>query len=218
MITFCIKHSWMIALIALGMTSLHAQESGSAAGSGQLEAAPYSQRPYAIQAKDTIEVRVFEEPDLSFQQRVDSDGQIVVPLLGKLTVGEMTVREAESYIERRYIEEQILLDPQVTVDIVSYSIKQYYVFGEVRAPGMKTFPPETTSLDIIQVISLAGDFTEFARRSAVEIKRVGENGEEATIEVDVEDIIEGKASLAEEAREKYRIYPNDIVFVPERFM
>lgn len=170
---------------------------------------------YILRPKDSISITIFNEGDLSTAQMLDSDGKVILPLVGPIRLAGMTTRQAERAVAQLYIEEEILVSPHVTVRLTAYAELQFYIFGEVRSPGVKTFPVGTTSLDILQVISMAGSFTELARPNNVRVTRVAEDGTETTFTIDAERLMRGTAS---EAASKVRILPEDRIFVPQRFL
>jgi len=171
---------------------------------------------YRLMPKDRVSVAVFGEGDLSVTQLVDNNGNIIMPLLGAVSVRGKTVREAEELLERRFRDEEYLIDPQVTVSIVEYAVKQIYVFGEVQSPGIQRFPQDATAMDIVEVISMAGDFTNLARSTAVQVKRVDANGREEIITVNVTDLIKGSGRRGGQGAQTFLVYPDDVIYVPER--
>ena len=170
---------------------------------------------YRMQSGDTVQITVFNEPDLNVNQKLDPDGVVIIPLLGRTALAGMTLREAETKLEQLFISEEYLITPQVTVTIASYADQVFYIFGEVNQPGAKTFPEGKQSLDILEAITMAGDLSQYAKRSEIVIRRPikGENREEK-IMVNLENILRGSGSSS--TTELIRIYPEDIIFVPER--
>ena len=171
---------------------------------------------YTLRPGDSVEVRVFNEPDLATVQKLDPEGVVVIPLLGRTELANLTLREAETHLEKRFIEEEYLIAPQVTVTVANYADLVFYIFGEVRQPGAKTFPEGKQSLDILEAITMAGDLTQYAKRSEILIRRPlpGQNREEEII-VNLEAILRGGNSSGTRT-ELEKVYPNDRIFVPER--
>lgn len=87
------------------------------------------------------------------------------------------------------------------------SANSYFVFGEVKSPGLYSIDKDLT---ILQAITRAGGFTKIAAPSRTKVIR-GKNGTEETIKVDISDIIKG-----DKEKDIY-IKADDIVVIPESF-
>jgi len=157
----------------------------------------------ALGPGDLVEIRVFQEADLTGTWRVSVDGKIDYPLCGKVEiVGKTTGAVADllaACLARGYVR-----NPQVTVLVREFNSKKVYVFGEVQRPGTFAFEEK---MNIIQAITLAGGFSKVAARNQVNVTRVV-NGEEKKVRVPVEDIGRG-------TERNFLLQPGDIVFVPE---
>lgn len=203
-------HLWLITILVFSpavFAPLSAQENG---GRGATPS-----KDYLFQPQDLIEIRVYGEPDLSVNQRLDAQGRISMPLLGDVKISGYSARSAEDFLEKQFLEEQYLVNPQVSISVVEYNPRLFYIFGQVQAPGAKSFPNEAEFLDIIQAISMGGDFTDLARKNAVRVTRPREKGEEEILIWDLDGLIQGDRNF-EKNRDKFRIFPGDIIFVPER--
>ena len=204
--------SFLFALTLLGATlGVMAQEPADLPESAEQD------QSYRLVFRDLVRVTVFGEGDLGVEQRVDGNGAIRLGLLGNLKIAGMTLREAERAIEEAYVREAYLRDPQVTIQIVEYSVKEVSVFGHVGRPGPVVFPHERNSMDIVELISRVGGFSPSARSDRVQITRHDEEGKEVVSEVDVDRLISGgRRRGSNPNRETFAIYPGDIIFVPER--
>lgn len=154
---------------------------------------------------DIVEIRVFQEPDLSGLWRVSPEGIVDYPLCGKVPLAGKTSSEASDAL-KICLKNGYLKRPEVTVAIREYNSKKVFVFGEVQKPG--TFPFED-NMSIIQAVTLAGGFTKLAARNSTNVTRVVE-GKEQKIRVPVDDIGVGR-------EKNFLLQPGDIVFVPESF-
>ena len=164
---------------------------------------------YKLQPTDILKITVHEQPDLTTKTRVTADGYITFPLLGKINVEALTVQELERTI-KDLLEKDYLVNAQVLVFIEEYHPRQVSVIGEVNAPG-KYDMPEEKDMTLLEIIAMAGGFTEDAKITDARIMRV-KDGEKITIKVNVKDITEKgqkKKDIVLEA--------DDIVFVPESF-
>lgn len=154
-------------------------------------------------AGDVVEVRVFQEPELSGVYQVGTDGDIIFPLCKSVSVGGLTANLAAESI-RDCLARKYMRDPQVSVLVKEYNSKKVFVFGEVQKPG--TFPYQD-GMSVVQAVTLAGGFTKTAAQNSTSVTRhVG--GTETKIKVSVQDIALGKAS-------NFTLEPGDIVYVPE---
>jgi protein involved in polysaccharide export with SLBB domain len=152
---------------------------------------------------DVIEVRVFQEPELSGIYQVGTQGDVIFPLCKRVVVGGLTPNGAAEAL-RACLAEKYMRDPQVSVLIKEYNSKKVFVFGEVQKPG--TFPYQD-GMSVVQAVTLAGGFTRNANQNSTSVtRRVG--GNETKIKVSVQDIALGKAA-------NLTLEPGDIVYVPE---
>lgn len=155
---------------------------------------------------DVLEIRVYQEPDLSGAFRVSAEGTIDYPFCGRLKIGgyspSSVVDLLTSCLGKGYLK-----NPQVTVFLKEYNSKKVFVFGEVQKPG--TFPFEE-NMSVVQAITLAGGFGKLAAANSVIVTRLV-NGEERKIKVPVEGIGQGR-------EKNFALQPGDIVFVPESFL
>lgn len=159
----------------------------------------------ALGPGDVVEIRVFQEADLTGAYRVSPEGTVDFPLCGKVRLSGKTSSQAADVITE-CLAKGYLKHPQVTVLVREYNSQKVFVFGEVQKPG--TFPYEE-NMSIIQAITLAGGFTKQAARNDTNVTRLIE-GREVKIRVPVADIGVGR-------EKNFLLQPGDIVFVPESF-
>lgn len=169
---------------------------------------------YRLRVGDAVSVTVFNEPDLTVASTIDAKGLITIPLLRSVQIEGLSVREAEELIETQFKAEEYLISPQVTVNITAYAMKQVHIFGEVKNPGPKSFPANVTKMDIMEVISLAGDFTDLAKTKEVRVTRTKADGSTQVIVMDVSRLRTGQKQRNSD--KSYEIIPGDVIFVPER--
>jgi len=191
-------------LLALAVLALAACRHGGAL-SGAATEAPAEAAPIAstLGAGDVIEVRVFQEPELSGVYQVGTQGDVTFPLCKTVVVGGLTANAAAEAI-RSCLAAKYMRDPQVSVLVKEYNSKKVFVFGEVQKPG--TFPYQD-GMSVVQAVTLAGGFTKTAAQNSTSVtRRVA--GTETKIKVSVQDIALGKAA-------NFTLEPGDIVYVPE---
>src|SRR5690606_40796847 len=108
---------------------------------------------YRLGPQDKIQVTVFNEPDLSGEFELDGEGRVALPLIGDVTVGGMTVRNAEQTIAAELYPDY-LQNPKVSIQVTNY--RPFYILGEVKEPGGY---PYANDMTVIQAVALAGGFT-----------------------------------------------------------
>lgn len=154
---------------------------------------------------DLVEIRVFEEKDLSDVWTLSSEGVINYPLCGKVSLLGLDQIQAAAVLQK-CLADGFIKRPQVSVIVRQYNSKKIFVLGEVNKPG--TFPFED-NMSIIQAITLAGGFTKLAAQNGTSVTRLVE-GREQKFRVPVQEIGTGR-------EKNFPLLPGDIVFVPESF-
>lgn len=99
---------------------------------------------------------------------VDRQGDIIMPVLGRINVAGKTTREIEQIINLKVSE--TVKDPFVRVELMGFNID---VMGEVKNPHRIHVDSERFTL--LDALSAAGDLTEYAERNNVLVIRE-ENG------------------------------------------
>lgn len=115
-----------------------------------------------IGSGDLLEIAVFDSPELAGRVRVSSDGNITLPLIGKLRVGGLSPEQAQGLVATQLKERNFVKDPQVSVFVTEYATQVVYVLGEVMRPGPY---PLMGSHRFLDFISAAGGFTSRAGRA-----------------------------------------------------
>jgi polysaccharide export outer membrane protein len=122
-----------------------------------------------IRAGDTLLISIFDVPEAQKVADKDfvvrGDGTINVPYLQSVQAAGKTFGQFERELQSNYITAQIFRKPTI---IVKPGVRFYSVGGEVKQPGKIIYSGQTT---VVRAIVSAGDFTEFAKRKAVEIVR-----------------------------------------------
>ncbi len=115
-----------------------------------------------LDAGDLLEITTFDTPELSGKFRVDSRGDISMPLGGALRVQGLTAEQAAVAVERFLRDRDILKNPHVTVLVLEYATQGVNVMGEVKQPGIY---PLTGKHGVLDLISMAGGLTPYASKS-----------------------------------------------------
>lgn len=107
---------------------------------------------YRIGAQDLLEISVFGVQELDKEVRVNSNGQISLPLIGGVMAGGKTIPELESELAKKYAD-GFLQKPQVSVFVKEFTSQRLTVEGAVNKPGIYPITGKTT---LLQAIALAG--------------------------------------------------------------
>lgn len=110
---------------------------------------------YVVGAQDVLKVIVFDEPQLSGTFRVDTDGTITYPFLGRIKAVGETLRAIEAELVRR-LADGYVKRPQVSIEVEQYRSRNIQIVGEVRSPGKY---PLTGSLTLLEALAQAGSTT-----------------------------------------------------------
>ena len=121
---------------------------------------------FLLGPEDVLEVVVWKNPDLSREVVIRPDGKISLPLVGDMPAQGRTAEQLAKDIVERF--KAYKENPSVSVNVVS--VNSYYVFivGEVNKPGKLQLKSYTT---ILQALSLAEGFTQFAARNDIRVVR-----------------------------------------------
>lgn len=128
-------------------------------------------RPSLIGPLDTIQVDVFNVPDLSREMQVDASGRISMPLVGTIEASGKTAGELAEAIEAA-LRGRYVRNPEVTVNIKSSVSQVVTVDGQVVEPGLY---PVTNQMTLMRAIASAKGLAEFARADDVVILRTVNN-------------------------------------------
>ena len=130
--------------------------------------------------------------------RVDDEGNVDLPTLGKIQVANMTLDEAEDKILE--VAQGYYTNPTVKCYMLNFNIS---ILGEVRRPGR--YPVYNSSFNLFEALGMANDAGDFANRNGVKIIRT-RNNQNKLYHVDLTD----ENILSSEA---FYLQPNDIVLI-----
>jgi polysaccharide export outer membrane protein len=171
---------------------------------------------YTIAVTDSLQVSVFGEADLSRISRVDARGLINLPLVGEVKVLGLTLREAEQAVANAYRDGRFLRNPQVTVTVTDYAVREISVQGQVKNPQRVQLRAES-SMTVLEAITKCGGFTDSAKGTEVRVTRVDASGKVQVFIVDIDSLIKGKGH-ASSSDNSLLLQPGDIIYVPERII
>jgi len=157
---------------------------------------------YVIGPQDTIEVEVFQTPDLTRTAIVDDSGMILMPLIGKVMAAGSTTEALGKTIAAQF-EKTYVKDPVVTVTVKNSQSQKVTVDGAVMAPGIYALSGATT---LLQAVALAkGPDVREANIKKVAIFRQIDGQRQAAV-FNLAAIRSGKA-------DDPQVYANDVIVV-----
>lgn len=153
-------------------------------------AAPADLGSYRIGPLDTLDVTVFQEPELSVKaMQVDAAGLIALPLVGSVDARGKTALELSEELKSMF-GAKYLKNPQVTVTVASSVSQKISIQGQVAEPGVYPVSGPTT---LLEVISLAKGETDLAKLNEVVVFR-NINGQRMGAVFDIGSIRRGEAA------------------------
>ena len=134
------------------------------------EALPVSVDPnkYVIGPEDVLYIKTWREPDFTLTVVVRPDGKITMPLIGELQSGNITPQALTDTIKEQLT--KYINNPDVSVFVEQVRSKKYYITGEVYRTG---FFPLVTPTTVLEALSNAGGFRDFANLKDIRILRKG---------------------------------------------
>ena len=158
---------------------------------------------YIIGPSDVLEIQVWREPDFSRQVLVRPDGKITFPLIGDIQASDMSTMDLRALLTEKL--QGFVDNPEVTVIVLESRSKNFYITGRVNRPG--TYPL-SSHMTVLQALSVAGGFGEWAHKDNIRIIRRSGEKEEA-LPFDYDKVISGK-----NLEQNILLEPNDTIVVP----
>jgi polysaccharide biosynthesis/export protein len=158
---------------------------------------------FVIQPSDLLEIFVWKEPELSRRVLVRPDGRISFPLIQDLQAAGLTPPQLKVKIEE--LLEEYIASPNVTVIVDSIQHYRIYVTGKVNGPSSFVLEKPIT---VLQALSLAGGFQEFANESDIKIVRTY-GTEYLYLQFNYRDVIRGRNTA-----QNIFLRSGDVVVVP----
>jgi polysaccharide biosynthesis/export protein len=193
----------ILLTIFFGLSSVYSQEPKVASGQGLPQSAlPPDSDKYMIGPEDVLNIQVWKEESLSQTVLVRTDGKISLPLLDDVQAAGLTPLKLKEVLTEKF--KTFVENPLVTIIVREAKSFKVYLSGQVMKPGVFALIGETT---ILQMIAMAGGFTEWAnQRKVLLIRR--ENGREVRKTINYKKIVSGEA-------ENILVKPGDTIIVPD---
>ena len=121
---------------------------------------------YRMGPEDVLRISVWENKELTLDLVVRPDGKISMPLIQDVVAEGQTAMELGNTIHDKLL--TFIKEPQVSVIVLQVNAPKYFVIGNVAKPGTYPLRSETS---VLQALSLAGGFTQFASPRNIKLIR-----------------------------------------------
>jgi polysaccharide biosynthesis/export protein len=158
---------------------------------------------YKIGPQDVVRIDVWKEPEITRTIPVRPDGKISLPLLNDVQASGLTAMQLAGNIRSALT--KFITNPQVTVTVTEINSRRVFVTGEVAHAGAMGILPNMT---VLQALSSAGGFTQFARLTKIYVLRV-EDGKQVKHPFNYKEVIKG-----DHPEQNILLQPGDVIVVP----
>src|SRR5215213_7643083 len=159
---------------------------------------------YKVGPRDLLEIKVFEDETLNGPRRVEEDGTIDFPPLGKVPVTGSTASETAQILKAR-LEAKYMQRASVAVRISEFRSRPISVIGAVNQPGNLAFSGRWT---VLEAITAAGGLAE-NHGNVVYVLRRSDNGLSDQVAIDLDDLL-----VRGNPKVNIPIFSNDLINVP----
>lgn len=162
---------------------------------------------YLIGPGDSLQIFVWNNPEVSMSVTVRPDGKISTPLMEDLPVTGKTPTQMAREVEvalAKYVK-----DPIVTIMVGGFNgpySEQIRIIGQAARPQSIPYKQHMTLLDVMIAV---GGVTDFADANQVKLARIV-NGAQEVYRVRLDDLVNGGDISA-----NVDMRPGDIIIVPE---
>lgn len=188
----------------------------AAVGAARQATGAANRNVYVIGPDDQIVIRVAENPDLSDKpQRVDLNGEIRLPMIGRVQAAGLTPQQLEVSLTEKY--KVFINEPDIMVAVLETRSQPVSVIGAVMQPGVRQLEGKKT---LLQVLLTAGGAAQDAGPTLTLTRRI-ENGRIpiasakddptgmfSTADIEVRPLMEGRAPGMD-----IEVMPNDVITV-----
>ncbi len=162
---------------------------------------------YILSPTDQVAVEVFGEDDLRTSGRLNTEGNLSVPLLGSIHLAGLTLTQAVSKLTELYSRDY-LVNPKINVTLLSYARRRFTILGEVGHPGIFEMPDSSPEgIDLLEAIAMAGGYSRIAAPERITVRRHNANGDQI-LKVNAKRFTKGKGG-------GFLVEPGDTISVGE---
>ena len=192
----------LCAALAVAGISVSAAAAPAAAPGGAAAVGP----DYRIGPGDSLQIYVWQNPDLSVTVPVRQDGRVSTPLVEDMLAAGKTPSELARDIEK--VLSEYVRSPKVNVFVLIAvsALSQVKVTGQVKTPGALPYHEGMTVLDAVLAV---GGLTDFAAGNRAKVVRTGD-GKEQEIKIRLDRLLE-KGDMSQ----NIALRPGDVLLIPQ---
>ena len=157
---------------------------------------------YILGASDTISINLTDTDDLDGVYKIDQEGMIDLPFIGKIKLGEQTLNEAQNLLIQ--IIKSFYKNPDLQIGIEEFNSNKVYIVGAVK--NQITIPLNEQPLSLIEA-ALKANFNPGS-----ENKLFGTSGllrrEGNVYKINLTNIFKNK-----DEKENFYLKRNDVIFI-----
>lgn len=165
---------------------------------------------YVVGVNDALYININGKPELGSPaagaigkvqgSRVDGQGYIHLPLVGKIQVSGQTIEQVRDRLQKAY--GPFIKKPWVVVEVADYRSQPIYLIGQFKSPGVVYLD---RPINLLQGMALGSGLTDSADVRGARVIR-----NHKILTVDVYDLLNEGA-----VTQNVWLQPGDIVFVPD---
>jgi len=172
---------------------------------------------YVLGPDDQIVIHAVDVPDISEKpQKLDRDGDLRLPMVGRIHAAGMTVAELESELTKRL--KVYLQEPDVTVTVAESHTQPVSIVGAVATSGLKQLEGGKT---IVEVLSMSGGLTADAGPTVRIARKLSQgriplaeavddpSGAFSIVDLDARALLEGRTP-----EKNIIVQPSDVISIP----
>jgi polysaccharide export outer membrane protein len=217
------KMSWgcfglSVLLTALQVAAQTAAPGAATAATSQPACSSKARSTYLLGPEDELQISGPELEELNNKtERVDGEGDIQVPLVGRVHVAGLTVQQAEQELNKHL--NTYIKRPQVAIDMKEMRSQPVSIMGQVGTPGVHQVEGHKTLLEMLSMAGGAKPDAGYSVRITRDVEwgciplpgaTIDPSGRFSVAQVSLKDIEEAK-----HPEENIQIFPHDVITVPK---
>lgn len=177
-----------------------------------LDRSAASPSDYLIGPGDTVDVRIFKQPEMSGRFRVSEQGNLNLPFVGVVQAAGQTETELTGVIREKLT--RYLKQPELSVTVSEFLSQSVTVVGAVKTTGKY---PLRRPERILDVLGMAGGLTETAGKSIQLLRRSPMASSEGALSSEAVELVTIQLADLLTGRPEYNqpLVNGDLISVPE---